>query len=40
MRSHHWIGLLVAAVVFYFIGAKWPQLAKTAGVTTAAAGAG
>ena len=32
MQGHHWIGLLVAAVVFYFVGAKWPQIAKTAGI--------
>jgi len=32
MESHHWIFLLVVAVAFYAIGARWPTLAKTAGI--------
>jgi hypothetical protein len=32
MASHHWIMLLVVAVVFYWIGAKFPQIAKSVGV--------
>ena len=32
MRSHHWVALLVVAIVFYLIGAKWPALAKRVGI--------
>lgn len=33
MRSHHWFSILVVAVAFYLIGAKWPQLAARVGVS-------
>jgi hypothetical protein len=31
MESHHWIGLVVIAVVFYLIGAKYPVYAARLG---------
>jgi len=32
MSSHHWLGLLVVAIVFYLVGAKWPALAARVGM--------
>lgn len=32
MQSHHWILLGLVAIGFYLLGAKWPGLAKQAGV--------
>jgi hypothetical protein len=29
---HHWVLLLIVAVAFYLVGAKWPAVAQKAGV--------
>lgn len=31
MQSHHWFSLLIVAVIFYVVGAKWPMLANRIG---------
>ena len=32
MTTHHWITLVIVAVIFYVIGVKFPSLAKKAGL--------
>lgn len=32
MKAHHWLFLGLVLVAGYFIGVKWPTLAKSVGV--------
>lgn len=35
MRGHHWLMLALVLIAGYIAGAKWPQAARTIGVTAA-----
>ena len=35
MESHHWLFLAIVLAAGYFLGAKWPSLARSIGVNAA-----
>lgn len=32
MQGHHWLGMVVVALIAYYIGTKYPQLVQSVGL--------